>query len=58
MRSAYPDEHQIVFAGGARLARTPEAAAAAVKRIDEFIDQSADYPRSPDPENEISSSTG
>ncbi|MDJ0498154.1 MAG: hypothetical protein QNJ89_10010 [Acidimicrobiia bacterium] len=58
MRSAYPDEHQVVFAGGARLARTPEAAAAAVKRIDEFIDQSPDYPRSPDPENEISRSTG
>jgi hypothetical protein len=49
MRIAYPEDHQVAFAGGARLARTPEAAAAAVKRVDEFIDQSADYPRSPDP---------
>ena len=58
MRSAYPDDHRIAFVG-ADLARTPEAAAVAVIRIDEFIDQSADYPRSPDPiNNPISTETG
>ena len=57
MLSTYPSEHQIAFAG-ARLARTPEAAEIAVSRIDEFLDQSADYPRSPDPVNEISMNTG
>jgi hypothetical protein len=53
MRNAYPDDHQIAYVGQ-DLARTAEAAAIAVVRIDEFIDQTADYPRSPDPINEIS----
>jgi hypothetical protein len=53
MLSAYPDDYRIAYLG-ADLARTPEAAAIAVTRIDEFIDQSADYPRSADPINEIS----
>ena len=57
MRSAYPDDHRIAFVGS-DLARTPEAAAMAVIRIDEFIDQSADYPRSPDLTNQVSTDTG
>ncbi|MDJ0663174.1 MAG: hypothetical protein QNJ75_01360 [Acidimicrobiia bacterium] len=58
MRSAYPDDHRIAFVGS-DLARTPEAAAIAITRIDEFIDQSANYPRSPDPvTNQISTETG
>lgn len=52
MRGAYPGEHQTAFAG-ARIARTPEAARIAVNRIDEFLDQSIDYPRSPDLINEL-----
>lgn len=50
--STHPSEHQTAFAG-ARLARTPEAAEVAVTRIDEFLSQSVDYPRSPDLINEL-----
>jgi hypothetical protein len=57
LRSAYPDDHRIAFIG-TDLARTPEAAAIAVTRIDEFIDQSNDYPRSPDLVNQVSTDTG
>ena len=57
LRSAYPDDHRIAFTG-TDLARTPEAGAIAVMRIDEFIDQSADYPRSPDLTNQVSTDTG
>lgn len=57
LRRAYPDDHRIAFLGR-DLARTPEAAAIAVTRIDEFLDQSADYPRSPDPINQISTDAG
>jgi hypothetical protein len=53
MKNVYPDDHRTAYAGS-DLARTSEAAAIAVSRIDEFIDQSDDYPRSPDPINEIS----
>ncbi len=52
MRHAYADDHQVAFAG-ARLARNPEAAAIAVTRLDEFLSQSIEYPRSPDLINEL-----
>ncbi len=57
MRSAYPDDHQVAFIG-TDLARTPKAAAIAVTRIDEFIDQSAEYPRSPNLTNQVSTEAG
>jgi hypothetical protein len=52
LRNVYPGEYQTAIAG-ARLARTPEAARIAVSRVDEFLDQSTEYPRSPDLTNEL-----
>ncbi len=51
LATAYPEEHLLAFEG-IRMARTPEAATVAVARIQEFLDQSEDYPRSADPIDE------
>ncbi|MDJ0954711.1 MAG: hypothetical protein QNJ81_13620 [Acidimicrobiia bacterium] len=48
MLEAYPEDAALAYAGE-NLIRTPEAAAIAMRHLDEFLDQSDIYPRSADP---------